>query len=310
MRKVAVCCALIAVASPLSAQTPADSALARQLGAEVRQFIQARPNASNPSTRDENGSMADLLVRLQIQSRDLGAALETATLSGTMRSFQWIADEHRKSGDREALIRTISASRDREELGAWAARIYVISDSLDGASRVVAVMPPTYMRRQLEAEIAVARVGHGDWSALQAMSLMQFAPVDRVDLLSRLGEVLRKSNSPRLDSIARLADEALAHIADATEREVSSTMIDMRIRGRTPTGMVRTVSMNDGATIVTSAEIDTATKGPARVQALRNQAITEARRDRNFTAALKTLADPVVVADTISLVRACSTWSR
>jgi hypothetical protein len=38
------------------------------------------------------------------------------------------------------------------------------------------------------------------------------------------------------------------------------------------------------------------------MQALRNRAVTEARRDGNFTAALKTLTDPVIVADTVSLV--------
>src|SRR6185295_3596863 len=100
MKRVAVCCALIAGASPLPAQAPADSALFRQLGSEVRQFIRTRPGASNPSAREENGAMTDLLVRLQIQSREVGTALETATLlNGTLRAFQWIADEYRKSGD-------------------------------------------------------------------------------------------------------------------------------------------------------------------------------------------------------------------
>lgn len=303
--KRAVCCALVAVSSHLPAQAPADTALVRQLGTEVRQIIRARPGASNPSARDENGLMTDLLVRLQIQSRDLDDALESAaSLNGTLRAFQWIATEHRQSGDHAALIRTIAASRDRDELASSIARLYVTSDSLDMASQVVAVLLPSYVKRQLEAEIAVARAGHGDWSALDATSLTLFTPADRVDLLTRLGELLRRSQSPRLDSIVRLTDGALAQITDPTERDMATILIDMRLRGRSPTGMMRMVTQNDGVMIVSSPEIDTATRGPARVQALRNRAVAEARRDASFAAALNTLTDPEVVADTASLVQA------
>ena len=304
MNRLALWCASVVVASPLPAQSPADSTLARQLAIEVRQIIRARPGASNPSARDENGLMTDLLVRLQIQSRDLADALETATsLNGTARAFQWIADEHRRSGDHDALIRTIGASRDREELASSIARTYVTSDSLDLAARLVDVLLPSYPKRKLEAEIAVARAGHGDWTAFDSTSLMLFSPADRVDLLTRLGELLRRTQSSRFDSIAQLARDALAQVTDPTERDVASMWIDTRIRNRFPVGMVRVMTLNDGATIVMSPEIDTATSGPARVQALRNRAVTEARRDGNLVESLKTLADPAVVADTLSLVQ-------
>src|SRR6185295_1002404 len=115
-------------------------------------------------------------------------------------------------------------------LASSVARAYVGFDSLDLASQVVGVLLPSYVRRQLEAEIAVARAGHGDWSAIEATPLTLFSPADRVDLLTRLGELLRRSQSPRLDSIARLANDALAQITDPTERDMSSALIDMRVR--------------------------------------------------------------------------------
>jgi hypothetical protein len=231
--------------------------------------------------------------------------LETATsLNGTPRAFQWIADEHRKSGDRAALLSTITASPDREALASTIARLYVSQDSLDLASQVITVLLPSYVRRQLDAEIAVARAGHGDWGPIEAIPLAQFAPPDRVDLLTRLGDLLRRNKAPQLDSIVALASAALAEITDPTERETASLLIDMRLRDRMPRGFVQQVTMNDRVAIITSAEIDTATRGPAYVQRVRNRAVTETRRDGNLTVALKTLTDPAVVADTLSLVQA------
>ena len=297
--------ALAGTAAVAPAQSPSDTALVRALAVEVRDFIRTRPGASDPFYRDQNERMTDLLVRLQAQSRDVGGAFLTATtLNGSPRAFQWIADEQRRSGDRNGLGATIAASRDRETLGASVVRWYVSADSFDQAATIARSLPLSYSRRLLEAEIAMARAGRGDWSAADTLSLDAFAPVDRVDLLAQLGDRLRQSGSPKLDSIAKLAERTVAQISDPNERQNASMLMRLRIRNEQPAGFVRMVAAGDGVLLVSSAAIDTATRGPARVQALRNRAVTGLRRDGDLDAALRVLADPVVTADTSSLASA------
>src|SRR5579862_3736666 len=118
MRETTACllglCALATLpAQSVAQRSPADTALTRQLAAEVREFVRSRPGVSQLSVRDENERITDLLVPLQVRARDLDGAFTTATtLMGSVLSFQAIANYQRQVGDRAGLVNTVAMSRD------------------------------------------------------------------------------------------------------------------------------------------------------------------------------------------------------
>ena len=309
MRETTAClfglCVLAALPGQSVAQgSPADTALVRRLAIEVQEFVRARPGVSRLDVRDENERITDLLVPLQVRARDVNGAFATATtLMGSVLSFQVIADYQRQIGDHAGLLATVAMSRDRAALTSFVVQGYIGLDSLNLAADHARRLPAGAVRRQLESNIAIARVGHGDWSGIDGLLADSVSPADQAELLTGLAEHLRMSGAPQFDSVARLAAEATARIKDSVEHEQALMMLNLRVRQLRAPGTVMMVNGPDGV-IFTLSSMDTATTGPGRIQALRNRAIAEARRDRNLVTALQTLADSQVVSDNRSLAGA------